>query len=110
LRLRNVNLISLTENIDLQSISGRLISQVLAAVAEYETELRRERIVNGMSVAKKNGKSWGGRKANSRNKEVATKVEAILKLHQAGEPVMRIANMLKVSRPTVYSILRRGQI
>ena len=39
---------------------------VLASVAAYETEVRKERRLAGIAKAKADGKSWGGRKTGTR--------------------------------------------
>ncbi|WP_321875644.1 recombinase family protein [Burkholderia cenocepacia] len=46
---------SLTEHIDTNSPSGRLMLQILGAFAEFEREMIRERTKSGMQAAKKRG-------------------------------------------------------
>ena len=41
---KKVNLISLRDGIDLHTAAGRLMANVLASVAQYETEVRAERV------------------------------------------------------------------
>ena len=48
LRKRKVNLISLKDGLDLSTPAGRLMANVLASVAAYETEVRSERQMAGM--------------------------------------------------------------
>jgi DNA invertase Pin-like site-specific DNA recombinase len=36
------------------------MANVLASVAQYETEVRAERVLAGQAVARANGKRWGG--------------------------------------------------
>src|SRR5512135_1612902 len=45
LRDRKVNLVSLRDGLDLSTPAGRLMANVLASVAQYETEIRAERIL-----------------------------------------------------------------
>ena len=106
LQERSVGLLSLRDSLDLSTPSGRLMANVLASVASYETEVRAERVRAGIAAAKAEGKVWGGRKDGSRNKETADKVDAVRKLHQAGETVSAIARTTGISRPTIYSILK----
>ena len=106
LQARSVGLLSLRDSLDLSTPSGRLMANVLASVASYETEVRAERVRAGIAAAKAEGKTWGGRKDGCRNKETAAKVDAVRKLHHAGESVSAIARTTGISRPTIYSILK----
>jgi len=47
LQAKKVRLISLKDSIDLGTASGRLVANVLASVAAYETEIRGERVRAG---------------------------------------------------------------
>src|ERR1035441_3463051 len=47
LNARKVNLVSLRDGLDLSTPAGRLMGHVLASVAEYETEVRAERVLSG---------------------------------------------------------------
>ena len=49
---KKVRLISLKDSIDLGTPSGRLIANVLASVAAYETEVRGERVKAGQEAAR----------------------------------------------------------
>ena len=62
LRERKVDLVSLKDGFSLDSPAGRLHARILASVAEYETELRAERVAAGQAVARRKGKKWGGSK------------------------------------------------
>lgn len=50
---------SLSEPIDTGSAAGRLMIQVLGAVAEFERSLIRERVVAGQEAARARGQRWG---------------------------------------------------
>ena len=56
---RGVNFISVTDHIDLSTASGKLQFQILSAFAEFERELIRERTMEGLARAKKQGKRLG---------------------------------------------------
>ncbi len=56
----NVRLVSLRDGLDLTTAVGRLMANVLASVAAYETEVRAERILAGQAAARAKGKTWGG--------------------------------------------------
>lgn len=103
---RKINLVSLREGIDLSTPAGRMLANMLASVAQFETECRAERVLAGQAAARERGVTWGGRKEGTRTKSVAEKAQAIRKLHKAGENVSSIARACQVSRPTVYAVLR----
>lgn len=105
LQERRVGLFSIRDSLDLSTPSGRLMANVLASVAAYETEVRAERIRAGIDAAKAEGKTWGGRQEGSRNKATADKAEAVRKLYEAGESVSAIAKAVGLSRPTIYSLI-----
>jgi DNA invertase Pin-like site-specific DNA recombinase len=50
-----VNLISLTDGLDLVTPSGRLMANILEGVAAYETVVRAERILAGQTAARMRG-------------------------------------------------------
>ena len=109
LKALKVNLISLKDGLDLSTPAGTLMANVLASVAQYETEVRAERIHAGLAVAKANGESLGRKpSADGKGKriKVTTEQEAIVKrLKDEGQGVSAIARTTGLSRPTVYSII-----
>ncbi len=54
-----VELFVLDQNIDFGTASGRLQYEVLAAVAEFERELIRDRTIDGLNRARRQGKKLG---------------------------------------------------
>jgi DNA invertase Pin-like site-specific DNA recombinase len=108
-----VNLISIKDGLDLATPAGRLMANVLASVAAYETEVRAERIHAGLEVAKANGVKLGRPKQAGDGKgkrlKVTTEQETIVKrLKGEGQGVSAIASATGLSRPTVYSIINQG--
>ena len=61
LQARNVGLISLTENIDTTTPTGRLFFHIFGALAEFERNLIIERTYAGLTAARSRGRK-GGRK------------------------------------------------
>lgn len=102
---RKVNLVSLKDSLDLSTPAGRLLAHVLASVAQFETEVRAERIMAGQAAARAAGKVWGGGKRGRRVRLSVEKEEAIRQLHADGRPVAEIARIVELSRPTVYKAL-----
>jgi putative DNA-invertase from lambdoid prophage Rac len=88
--------VSLTDNLDLSTPSGRLMFQVIAAMGEFERELIRERVRAGMRNAKEKGKSIG------RPKSVFDP-SVIARLRESGKSWREIAKTTGVSLGTVYA-------
>ena len=105
LQERKINLVSLRDHIDLSRPAGRMMANVLASVAQYETEVRGERIAAGLAAAKEAGKSLGGRKPGTRVRLTVEKERAIKRLHSQGESISAIARTVELSRVTVYKVL-----
>lgn len=103
---RKVNLVSLKDGIDLSTPAGRLMANVLASVAQYETEVRAERVAAGQAVARARGKTWGGSKRGVRKKVTPIQERMIRKMKEQNEPITAIAKALKLSRPTIYDVLK----
>ena len=105
LRERKVDLVSLRDGFSLNSPAGRLHARILASVAEYETEVRAERVRAGQAAARAKGKRWGGSKPGRFLKVTPDQVTAIRKLAGEGQKIARIARITGLSRPTVYRVL-----
>jgi DNA invertase Pin-like site-specific DNA recombinase len=103
---RKVDLVSIKDGFSLSSPAGRLHARILASVAEYETEVRAERVAAGQAVARRNGKKWGGSKKGWRWKVSDAQQAAILEMHGAGKPITAIARITGLSRPSIYRVLR----
>ena len=103
---RKVDLVSLKDGFSLASPAGRLHARILASVAEYETEIRAERVAAGQAVARRKGKTWGGSKKGWRWKVSDDQVIAIKEMKTAGRKIAQIARVTGLSRPTVYRVLR----
>lgn len=106
LRERKVNLVSLRDGLDLSTPAGRLMANVLASVAQYETEVRGERVAAGQAKAKAEGKRWGGSKPGVRKRVKDEQVRTIRRMKADGEQIAAIARVVGLSRPTIYSVLR----
>lgn len=108
--VRKVNLVSLREGIDLGTPAGRMIAHVIASMAQYETELRAERVIAGQTAAREAGKHLGRRPGIRTRIKVAPEQEATARrLKAEGQGVSAIARATGLSRPTVYSILDPGR-
>ena len=89
----------------LASPAGRLHARILASVAEYETEIRAERVHAGQQVARRKGKTWGGSEKGWRWRVTDEQVTAIQEMKAARTPIAKIARITGLSRPTIYRVL-----
>ncbi|HON76470.1 MAG TPA: recombinase family protein [Dermatophilaceae bacterium] len=105
LRQRKVDLVSLKDGFSLNTPAGRLHARIIASVAEYETEVRAERILAGQAAARAAGKTWGGSPKGRLLKVTTEQVAAITSMTARGEPIAKVARTLGLSRPTVYRVL-----
>jgi DNA invertase Pin-like site-specific DNA recombinase len=105
LRHRKINLVSIKDGLDLNTPAGRMMANVLASVAQFETEVRAERQREGIDAAKAAGKKWGGSKPGVRKKVSDVQQKMIRQMKKQGEPISRIAAAVGLSRPTIYSVL-----
>lgn len=76
LELRGIAFKSLSDPIDTRSSHGRFVLQMLAAVAELERSIIRERTIAGLAIARKNGRIGGNPKLRDRDPETIAKVNA----------------------------------
>ena len=63
LQQRGIELRSLKENIDTTTPTGKLMFHIMAALAEFERDVIRERTIAGLEAARARGKKGGRRKA-----------------------------------------------
>ncbi len=65
---KGIGFISVSDNLDFTTASGKLHFQILSAFAEFERELIRERTIEGLKRAKSQGKSLGRPKGSKDHK------------------------------------------
>lgn len=105
LQERQVNLVSIKDSVNLATPAGRMLANVLASVAQYENEVRRERQMAGIAAARAAGRTWGGSEAGKRKKVTPVQEKIIRHMKQEGTAILAIADAVGLSRPTVYSVL-----
>lgn len=86
--------------VDTSSSAGRALLQVLGVFAEFETNLRRERQMEGIAQAKAKG-VYKGRPADGE------RIAEIFNLKRQGIGATEIARRVGVTRPYVYKVLAR---
>ena len=96
----SIDFISLSESVDTSTPMGKMVYTVIAAVAELERSLIRERVVMGINRARASGKRLG-RPSGSR-----ADIEKISKLRSQGLSLREIASQTGVSKSTVSRLLK----
>ena len=96
------------DSLDLSTPAGRLMANVLASVAQYETEVRGERVRAGIANARASGKRWGGSRKGRQHRVNGDKIEMILELASQGKSVASISRAVGLSRQWVYELIRRN--
>ncbi len=94
---RGIGFRSLTDGIDTAGTAGKLVFHIMAAMAEMERDLNRERTTAALIVARREGRV-GGRKTVMTPK----RLEAAKKLLASGMSMREIAPAIGVSVPTLY--------
>ncbi len=92
-----IEFISLRDNLDLTTSSGRLMLHVIGAFAEFEASIIKERVRAGIRAAKARGQKLGRPNHIDPSKVIA--------LRSQGHSLSQIAKALGVSKAAVYKIL-----
>jgi DNA invertase Pin-like site-specific DNA recombinase len=97
----NAHLQVIEQNVDTSSAAGRAFFGMLAVFAAFETDVRRERQLEGIAMAKREGVYRGGKARLDR--------ERIRTLADAGVGPAAIARELGIARSSVYRLLGHGK-
>lgn len=101
LKRRKIGFHSLSDAINTEQASGKLLFHVVSGIAEYERELISERTSAGMRAARAQGKRLGRPKVLS-----AWQIERVQRLAYVDHrPMTEIAARLKVGRTTIWRAL-----
>ena len=86
-----------------ESSEGKLLFAIFAALAEFERDLIRDRVMAGLAAARARGRT-GGRHPKLSPDQQATARE----MASSGMGVTRIAKMLGCARQTIYTLLAQA--
>ncbi len=98
----NVEFVSLQEGIDTSTPMGRMVFSIMGALAEFEKNLIRERVMAGLETAKRKGKVLGRPKT-------AVDVQRALRLRDEGMSWRRVAKALGVDQSTLRRAVNNGK-
>jgi DNA invertase Pin-like site-specific DNA recombinase len=79
-----------------------MVFPVMAALAQMEREIKRERITDSVAKRRAAGKNLGGRRPTFTDSQVRN----ILRLIESGESATQVARDLGMSRATLYRRIR----
>ena len=97
LKAKGVSLKATEQSVDTSSSAGKAFFDMLGVFAEFETNLRRERQMEGIARAKAEGK-YRGRKRS-------IDAEKVRQLREEGMGATEIAKVLGIGRASVYRFL-----
>jgi len=100
LQSKGVNLCVLDQNIDTASATGRLLFNMLGAIAQFETELRAERQMDGIIKAKERGVRFGRKK-----KLTKEQIEELSRRREGGVLIKTLMQDYDISKVSVYRYL-----
>lgn len=97
---RGVDVIFLDQNIDTSTAQGRLVFHVMAALSEYEADLTRQRVLEGLEAARTRHGGALPVRGPSFTAEQQKNAEELAR--KTDFSAARIAEMVGVSRATLY--------
>jgi len=105
LKAHEVDFISLTEQIDTTTPSGKLIFHMMGALAEFERDLIRERTKAGLAAARERGRKGGRPKKLKSNGKVTLAQRMFADKHNS---ILEICATLGISRATLYRYINQS--
>jgi DNA invertase Pin-like site-specific DNA recombinase len=100
LKRKSVNLQVLDQNIDTSDATGRLLFNMLGAIAQFETEIRAERQMDGIQKAKERGIKFG------RDRSLTpAQITELKQRRKQGVLIKTLMADYNISKATVYRYL-----
>ena len=99
---RGVQFRAITQGIETGTSTGRLVSHILGALAEFERELIKERTREGIKAAKGRGQKMGRRYAMNQEQ-----IRQARRLMDEGNSASYVSGIFKISRATLFNSLKR---
>lgn len=101
---RGIHFVSIQNNIDTSTSTGRFFFTIMCAFAEMEADVISERVISGLIAAKQKGTQLGRPPLNQ-------KMDMVIDLYLTTNlSITKIALRAEISRPTVYRYLNKMQI
>jgi DNA invertase Pin-like site-specific DNA recombinase len=106
LKERDIEFISLTEQIDTTTPGGKLIFHLMGVLAEFEHDLIRERTNAGLAAAKARGRKGGRPRKLKTNGKVALARQMFT---DQSHSIPEICTTLGISRATLYRYVKEAE-
>lgn len=90
-------------DVDTSTPMGSMVFTVMAALAEMELEIKRERVTDSIAKRRAAGGDLGGR----RQQFTDSQIRSARRLIEAGQPAAQVARDLGMSRATLYRRLQK---
>jgi DNA invertase Pin-like site-specific DNA recombinase len=100
---RSIGFESLTEKIDTNSSTGRLVLHIAAVFSEFERSLIAERTSAGLKAAKRRGVKLGRKPSLS-----LAQIEHARRLMETGDSAAAVARSFRVGRSTLFRLLKEA--
>lgn len=97
-----IDLLVIDQNIDTSTSTGRLMFNMLAAIAEFENDLRTERQLEGIAKAKENGVKFG-----RPIKITDSKKQAIYERRMQGATIGQLVKEFTVGEASIYRAINQ---
>lgn len=102
LKKMDIEFLSIRDNIDTSTPTGKLMFGMLAVLAEFERDIIRERTMAGLEAARARGRKGGRPSASTK------KVQQALSLYDSkNHSISEIEEMTEISKATLYRALRK---
>lgn len=85
-------------DVDTSTPMGSMVFSVMAALAQMELEIKRERVRDSVSKRRRAGKDLGGRRAVFTDSQIGSAIQLL----ESGQPASQVARDFGMSRATLY--------
>jgi DNA invertase Pin-like site-specific DNA recombinase len=103
LRCKQVHLQVLDQHLDTSDATGRLLFHMLGAIAQFETELRAERQMDGIQKAKAQGVRFGRKRLLN-----TAQIEELRQRRQQGVLIKTLMHDYRLPKASVYRYLNHS--
>ena len=103
LKRKGVELRVVDQSIDTADATGRLLFNMLGAIAQFETEIRAERQLDGITKARKKGVQFGAQRKLSNDQ-----IEELRGKREAGVLIKTLMEEYRLSKASIYRYLDKS--
>jgi DNA invertase Pin-like site-specific DNA recombinase len=100
LEKKGVDIVVLDQNIDTTTPTGKLLFNVLSSIAEFETEIRKERQLEGIRKSKERGVQFGRKPSLTE-----PQVEEMRSKRKSGVLIRELMSEYGLSKSSIYRLL-----